>query len=188
MKLSFDLLKTLTLPNPLEGEAYKKLKNDLLAALLRQKDLLFRAGTDPGGEPWKPLSKLRADQQDAKATMTKARIKKLGKSYTPHKVLNDTGALRNAVSVASAKGSIQTTQGDEVTLGTNIPYAAIHNFGGTIVPKNGKVLAFPGMGGATIFAKKVVIPKRSFIGFGENDSEDFEDITANHVNKVMNGK
>lgn len=190
MKLEFDKLKNFSLPNPLSPQSYKKLKNDLLAVLLRQKDLIFQAMTDPSGSPWLPLSKLRTDLQDKKATMSKKRIKKLGKAYTPHKILNDTGALRNSLAEkdASNSNSIQTTTGDEVTLGTNLPYAAIQNFGGTIVPKNGKVLAFPGLGGATIFAKKVTIPARPFIGFSLKDNDDLSDVTAGHLRRVMNGK
>lgn len=188
MKLDFDKLKTFSIPNPLDGESYKKLKNELLAVLLRKKDLLFGSGTDPGGSPWKPLSQLRGLQQDSKSKKSKSEIKKLGKSYTPHKILNDTGALRNSLSIGSAPNSIQETTGDEVTLGTNLPYAAIQNFGGTIIPKNGKVLAFPGMGGATMFAKKVTIPARPFIGFSQSDDDDLADVTAGHMRRVMNGE
>lgn len=47
------------------------------------------------------------------------------------------------------------------TVGNLTPYAAIHQFGGTILPK-GKALVFPGAGGKTVFAKKVVMPARPF--------------------------
>jgi phage gpG-like protein len=188
LKLIFDQLKMFSIPNPLSGESYTLLKNDLKAAMLRQKDLLFGSGNDPGGSPWKPLSALRTAQKLAKNTMSKARIKKLGKAYTPHKILNDTGTLMKAVSLDGDSHSVQSTSGDEVTIGTNLPYAAIQNFGGTIVPKNGKLLAFPGLGGATIFAKKVVIPARPFIGFAQKDNDDLSDVTANHLRKVMNGE
>ena len=49
-----------------------------------------------------------------------------------------------------------------VTVGTNIPYAAIHNFGGVIRPKNGKVLKFKGVGG-WVSKKEVVMPARQFL-------------------------
>ena len=34
-------------------------------------------------------------------------------------------------------------EGDKIIIGTNIPYAKIHHFGGTIVPKKAKFLAVP---------------------------------------------
>lgn len=156
--------------------------------MMKQKDLLFKAGNAPSGTPWKPLSPLRSLQQNAKATKSKSEIKKLGKSYTPHKILNDTGTLKNSVSVRGAGGSVQGIDGDEVTLGTNVPYAAIQNFGGTIIPKNGKTLAFPGLGGAMIFAKKVTIPARPFIGINQTDEEDFSDVINAHMKRVTSGE
>ena len=47
-------------------------------------------------------------------------------------------------------------------VGTNLPYAAIHEFGGTIKPKNGKYLKFQ-INGKWIFAKQVTIPKRPYL-------------------------
>ena len=167
MKLNFDLPKSFDFPNPLEGESYKKLKASLLAIMQASKDRLFDAGKDPDGNTWKPLSSLSKAKRDIK---NKKSGQKNSKFKGAHKVLNDTGMLRNSLGVAKSAGAIGATDGDDVTLGTNVPYAAIHNYGGTIVPKNGKVLAFPGLGGVTIFAKKVVIPARPFMGFGADDN------------------
>ena len=172
MKLEFDLLKAFDLPNPLEGDSYKKLKASLLAIMQASKDRLFDSGHDPDGNTWAPLSSLSKAKRDAK---NKKSGQKNSKFSGTHKVLNDTGALRNSLGVAKAKGAIGTTDGDEVVLGSNLEYAAIHNYGGTIVPKNGKVLAFPGLGGATILAKKVVIPARPFMGIGAQDTADIDE-------------
>lgn len=75
-------------------------------------------------------------------------------------ILQDTGRLRDSIVTAST--------GNSVTIGTNVVYAAIHQFGGqtkahVIKPKNKKVLAFNGR-----FAKKVnhpgsKIPARPFL-------------------------
>ena len=83
--------------------------------------------------------------------------------------------LKNSIGKKKNEHTENSTTGDNVVLGTNVEYAAIHNYGGTIVPKNGKVLAFPGLGGVTIFAKKVVIPARPFMGFGAQDSADIDE-------------
>jgi phage gpG-like protein len=59
--------------------------------------------------------------------------------------------------------SIRITQigGTTVTVGSDRIYAAIHQVGGTILPKSGKSLVFKS-GGVTFFAKKVTIPPRPF--------------------------
>lgn len=69
--------------------------------------------------------------------------------------LRDTGRLnRSIVSKVDASG---------VTVGTNLIYAPVHQFGATIVPKNKPRLVFPGPNGSLIFAKKVTIPARPFM-------------------------
>lgn len=47
-------------------------------------------------------------------------------------------------------------------IGSKVPYAAIHNYGGIITPKNAKRLSWIGDDGKRIFAKKVIIPKRPY--------------------------
>jgi len=98
--------------------------------------LCFKLGIDPWGSPWAAL-KIRKGQP-----------------------LRDTGRLQSSItSKPDATG---------VTIGTNlrhkgVAYPAVHQFGATIQPKNGKRLVFPGPGGNLIFAKKVVIPARPFL-------------------------
>ena len=58
--------------------------------------------------------------------------------------------------------------------GSNVLYAAIHNFGGVIRAKNGKSLRFSVKGrGANrakdVFVKSVTIPRRTFIGLNQAD-------------------
>ncbi|NTV01931.1 MAG: hypothetical protein HGB04_03985 [Chlorobiaceae bacterium] len=47
-------------------------------------------------------------------------------------------------------------------VGTNVVYARIHEYGGEILPKNGKYLKFK-IGGQWVSVDKVVLPKRSFL-------------------------
>lgn len=47
-----------------------------------------------------------------------------------------------------------------VIYGTNVEYAPIHEFGGTIKPKKGKYLRFPTEAGGFAFVKQVTIPRR----------------------------
>jgi phage gpG-like protein len=62
-----------------------------------------------------------------------------------------------------------TDGGASVEVGTNIPYAATHQFGATIRPKSKKALAIPQPDGSVRLVKKVTIPARPFLGFSEGD-------------------
>lgn len=57
---------------------------------------------------------------------------------------------------------------DSVAWGTNVIYAAIHQFGGTRPPKNAQALAFQGFNGAVV-TKKVTMPARPFLGVNDAD-------------------
>jgi phage gpG-like protein len=123
----------------------------------------FSVGRDPWGKPWAPI-KWRAPRR----TNDGARLSKTGREQVTAnrggnagQPLVDTGRLRRSITHKSdATG---------VTIGTNIKaksgasIAAVHQFGATIKPKNGKRLVFPGPGGGLVFAKRVVIPQRAFL-------------------------
>ena len=68
------------------------------------------------------------------------------------------GVLRNSVHHA------MDASGDRVvaTVGTDVVYAAIHEYGGTIVPKTAQALRFV-IDGKTIHAKSVTMPERSYL-------------------------
>ncbi|MBK1868258.1 phage virion morphogenesis protein [Aestuariivirga sp. YIM B02566] len=53
---------------------------------------------------------------------------------------------------------------DQVSWGSNLVYAAIHQRGGTIRPKRAKRLAFR-VGNQMVFARQVNIPARPYLGF-----------------------
>lgn len=98
--------------------------DDIVAASL----LGFKDSRDPYGQPWKPL---------APATIARRRKG----SSTP---LLDTGRLRNSITRRVLAG------GNGVEIGSNVIYAAIHNFGGRA-----------GRG------HKTVIPQRAFVATAE---------------------
>ncbi len=75
------------------------------------------------------------------------------------------------VDTARLKNSINHQEDEQnVYVGTNVIYAAIHQYGGEITPKNAKSLAFPD-GGRIVFRRKVKIPARPFIGISVKDKE-----------------
>ena len=88
------------------------------------------------------------------------RPKWLGLKYRNGKPLNDTGALRNSFSTFS--------DNDTALVGTNLVYAAIHNFGG-----------MAGRG------RKVRIPQREFLVLSNDDKQalmdDVQDYFANLI-------
>ena len=49
-----------------------------------------------------------------------------------------------------------------MVVGTNVRYAAVHQFGATILPKNANHLAVP-VGGGLHFLKMATIPSRPFL-------------------------
>ncbi len=103
----------------------------------------FDRAQDAHGHPWKGWS-------PAYAAVTKS-----------------SGLLRGSAMRGGLMGSLTFAAGaHEVRIGSNKAYAAIHQFGGTIVPKRAKALIFR-LGTKLVFAKKVTIPARPYLGFGE---------------------
>ncbi len=68
-------------------------------------------------------------------------------------------------------GSLTMAAGhNQVIVGSNKVYAAIHQFGGKIVPKNARALVFRlSSGGGIVRAKSVTIPARPYLGISPAD-------------------
>jgi phage virion morphogenesis protein len=82
--------------------------------LVTTSDLAFRGQRDPWGAPWEPL---------AASTL---RQRRRGKRAGSARILRDTGRLATSISYQLG------TDGRSVDVGTNVEYAAIHQFGGEI--------------------------------------------------------
>lgn len=121
-------------------------------ALLRVTHQRFESQTGPDGTAWAPHSKL-----------TQA-IRGAGQP-----ILRKRGNLMRSINYRVAARVLR--------LGPHAPpYDAVQQFGATIRPKKGKVLAIPMQaqrGGHNkvgfMFIKKAVIPPRPYIGFGPKD-------------------
>jgi phage virion morphogenesis protein len=133
-------------------------------ALLKAQRRRFETGTDPDGKKWAPLKPLTVLLRGARGP-----------------ILRRSGALM--------KSSAYQVSGKTLRVGVNTIYAAAQQFGATIVPKKGKMLAIP-MGGARIsrprgglvvgkatsrhpgkvvMARQVTLPPRPMVGFGALD-------------------
>lgn len=121
--------------------------DEIGASLERSTVRRFETGTAPSGVPWKPSQ--RAGEQAGQT-------------------LVDTGRLRDSLGRQASE--------DEVIVGTNVVYAAIHQFGGktppvVIRPRRKKALFWPGLKHPV---KKVQhpgsrVPARPFLGISSSD-------------------
>ena len=112
----------------------------------------FNTGESPTGVSW--TKSLRAKQESGTT-------------------LVDDGRLRDSIT--------SRVQGREVQIGTNAIYAAIHQFGGVIRPKNARALRFRLANGQLVIAQKVTIPARPFLGLSADDAQAIERIVARHL-------
>lgn len=129
--------------------------------------LCFRASRSPWGVPWLPI-KFRAPrvrQNRGKAgnliltasgrAQSEANASAAAGKGSAGKPLVDTGLLRNSVTYAAGANSVE--------IGTTARQARLQHFGGRVVPRRAKALAFPGPGGELIVSRGVTIPARPFM-------------------------
>lgn len=118
----------------------------------------FRSSRDPDGKPWQPLA----------ATTVRSGFKKKDrkKSGGLRKGVAEREAKRKIlVQSAQLKNSISSDASDtKVAVGTNKPYARVHQLGG----KAGR-------------GKKVTIPARPFLGVSDGDAREIERLTAKFI-------
>jgi phage virion morphogenesis protein len=74
----------------------------------------------------------------------------------------------------------------DVEVGSSWEHAHVHQDGATITPKTAKPLAFA-IGGQTVFAKKVTIPARPFVGLSEEDEREIERLTSDWLGLMTGG-
>lgn len=119
----------------------------------------FDSGVAPDGTPWKPS--LRALQRGGKTLVGMPRL--MGSNT--HQV-----------------------DGNTVEVGTNVEYAAAHQFGVTIKPKSpGGRLRFKLPNGQWAFLKSVTLPARPFLGVGDTDYVTFGEILRDHIARKTGG-
>jgi phage virion morphogenesis protein len=111
-------------------------------------DLCFRQESDPWGQQWKAL---------AASTI---RRRRKGPSSGRDKILRDTGRLSKSINYRATSKS--------VTVGTNVIYSAIHQYGG----KAGR-------------NRRVTIPRRAFLPIGANGEADLPRDTIDEIIDVL---
>lgn len=117
----------------LGGPEHTKALGAIGTVLSNRIRLCFRLGTSPYGAAWEPINPI----------------------FRVGQPLRDTGRLQRSIN--------SQVQGGAAVVGTNVRYAATHQFGATIFPKSGKYLAVPTAAGGLMFLKQARIPARPFM-------------------------
>lgn len=149
------------------GERPQGLLGSIATGLLHNTLDRFNAEAAPDGSAWSPL------------TAWYLRFKR------------GPGILRGAAMNGGLQDSISSeVQGNSVVVGSNKPYAAVHQFGATIRPKNagGLLVIRSGEGGKGPVmgkARSVTIPARPYLGLSARDEETILDATETHLDRIL---
>ncbi|SOC83112.1 phage virion morphogenesis (putative tail completion) protein [Ensifer adhaerens] len=127
-------------------------------AVVSSTHMRFVTQTDPDGMAWRALNTEYA--KDKRNT----------------RILTESGRLRDSISDRAGR--------DEVTIGTNLIYAAIHQLGGTIVPVRATHLVFR-IGGHLVQVLSVTLPARPFLGISEQDEAEIAEIVFAFVDRYI---
>ncbi len=128
----------------------------LIGGALRESAVLrFQQGKAPDGSKWK---------ESARALMTGGQTLILK------------GRLRDSIaSVVADKQSVE--------VGSNVEYAAIHQFGGVLRPRLGKSRALRILGVG--FRRSAKMPARPYLGISSADEEEIMDITRAWLKRLV---
>lgn len=147
--------------------------------MLLQTDDRFRNQTDPDGNPWKPVTRRWREQ--------KQRMGKIDKT------LQMRGRLRKSITYRA--------EADQVAIGTNVKYAPIHQFGGSIVhyAKSRQAYFRVSRDGSSRFAKKSranfarsitireyisQMPARPFLGVNSSEERTIEQMIVEYLSNL----
>jgi phage virion morphogenesis protein len=134
-----------------------QLLHDIGAEMVSQTQERFDTQKDPAGNTWKALAQKTRDYYMQNG---------LGKGS----LLVQSGYLRDTV-------TSQVSDSWSVLVGATMVYAAIHQWGGEIVPKTAPYLSVPGYGKL----KQVNIPARPYLGVSSQDAADIAAIAQKFV-------
>lgn len=141
------------------GQDMTPLFDEIGASVVTSVELRFEQGLAPDGSAWVPSQRARE---------------------TGGQTLIDTRRLLGSLShQPDAQG---------VDIGFSAIYAAVQHYGAEIEAKNGKALAFAGLGGKTVFRPHVTIPPRPLIGAEDFDAVEIAEITADFVAEIFGGR
>jgi phage virion morphogenesis protein len=149
---------------------------------------LARLGRDPS-PPLKALGPLLVastrDRITREVTPEGAPFRPLNPAYAAGK--RGPGILRERAARGGLFGSLTSEQsGRRLRVGTNKIYAAVHQFGAEIRAKRAPKLVFR-LGGRLVFAGRVTIPARPFLGISEEDREEILHVFGLFIRRATGG-
>jgi phage virion morphogenesis protein len=158
--VSFDLkevsaVKKLLAKASLDSMDRSRLLQSIGVEMEAQTQERFDTQESPDGNAWKTLAQ-------------KTRNYYAGKGWTARSILVGEGTLRDSIT-SEVKGGAWSA-----LVGATMEYAAVHQFGAEIKPKNAKALFVPGYG----MLQKVTIPTRPYFGVSQNDTKAIEAVVA----------
>lgn len=107
-----------------------------------------------------------------------------GTPWAPNRAGNPT-LVRSGYFVNDTIGSSATA--DAAEWGSTFEFAHVHQEGAVIEPKTAKALRFVGPNGA-VFARRVVIPARPFIGISDDNWAEIEDRVTDFFRRRTGGR
>lgn len=141
---------------------------------------LSRLDPLPAGELMEGIA--RMVQEQTRRRITNEKRAPSGAAWPPNRsgtpILYQSGALARSIDYL--------VSGETAIVGSGLVYAGVHQHGGTIKPKKAKRLVFR-MGNKTIFARKVTIPARPYLGLSAENAEDVIDQVGRFLQKKLGG-
>lgn len=129
--------------------------DEIGAMLVSATQIRFERGHGPDGAAWKPS--YRASAEGGKTLIKR-------------------GHLRDSITHQASK--------DEVRVGTNVLYAAVHQFGATIRAKGAGHLKFR-VGDRWTSKRQVTIPARPFLGVSQDDQIEIGNILGDYIREAF---
>jgi phage gpG-like protein len=121
----------------------------------------FTSARGPDGKAWTPLNRVYAAGKRGPG------------------ILRESGRLMGSI--------VYQVTANQLAWGSPLVYAAIHQKGGIIVPRTADALVFR-LGNRVVFARRVRIPTRQFLGVSTEDREVMEQMATDLIATVWDGK
>ncbi|UFS63840.1 phage virion morphogenesis protein [Paracoccus denitrificans] len=86
-----------------------------------------------------------------------------------------------------ARSITSAPESREVTVGSNLVYAAVHQEGAIIRAKTAKGLFFMLADGEEVVVGEVTVPRRPYLGISIAEREDIGDLTVSHFTGLLDG-
>jgi phage gpG-like protein len=152
------------------ARAEAELPGLLAATLQTQRAMIFDSEGKYNGRPgWAPLKCRKGQILKDRGTLSQS-----------------IGPQNDGIRPGAAVGSIVRITPGIVTIGTNIAYAAVHQYSATIRPVKAKALRFKCNGHWTS-RKKVFIPARPFADFTSADVSEIRQTVENYLGELLGG-